>query len=436
MLINKTEVVKKWGKVLDHDKLPKIKESTRREVTAVLLENQQKAIENGQAGTFGLLNEVNANQAGAGVSYSGNSKMAGVDPILISLVRRAAPNMMAFDVCGVQPMSGPVGLIFAMKSRYSTQSGTEALFNEANTNFSSDATPAQAGTNPAVQAANTDYTTGRPLTTLEGESLGDGVAPDFAEMAFSIEKIAVTAGTRALAAGFTNELAQDLKAIHGLEAKSILADILSQEILFEQNREVTRTIYFAAVEGAQTGVTTPGTFDLDTDSNGRWSVERFKGLLFQIEKDANAIAKATRRGKGNIIITTSDVASALSMAGFLDTGSDKKEDLNVDDTGSTFAGVLNGKFKVFIDPYVPVSATNYVVVGYKGASEMDAGIFFAPYVPLEMYEALDPKSFQPRIGFKTRYGMIANPFASSAGDGVLGWKTNVYYRRFAITNLT
>lgn len=425
-------MVKKWEPLLEHKDVAPIKDPMRKKVVAELLENTEKSILEKQ----GILSEAPINQVGAGMSTGGNANMQGYDPILISLIRRAAPNLIAFDVVGVQPMSGPTGLIFAMKSRYSAQNGAEALFDEADTEFSSDNTPPQAGTVPVPQADANAYTTARGLTTAEGEALGDGVAPDFNEMAFSIEKVVAVAKERKLAAGFSVELAQDLKAVHGLDAESELANILSSEILAEENREIVRTIYNNAKTGAQHNVANAGIFDLDVDSNGRWSVERFKGLMFQIERDANAIAKETRRGKGNIILCSSDVASALSLAGLLDTGSNLKDSLNVDDTGSTFAGVLNGRYKVFIDPYVPFSATNYYVVGYKGANQMDAGLFYCPYVPLQMFKAVDPRSLQPRIGMMTRYAVVSNPFANTAGDGSLVWNANRYYRRVQINNLS
>jgi hypothetical protein len=401
-----------------------IKDSYKRAVTAVVLENQQKALQEEKSALF----ETPANATGAGIDN--------YDPILISLVRRALPNLMAYDVAGVQPMTGPVGLIFAMKSRYSTQDGTEALFNEADTDFSGTGT--HAGSNPV----DGSYTTGTGVTTAAAEALGESGGTDFNEMAFSIEKTTVTAKTRALKAEYTVELAQDLKAIHGLDAESELSNILSQEILAEINREVIRTIYKVAKPGAAS-TATAGTFDLDVDSNGRWSVERFKGLLFNIERDANVIAQDTRRGKGNFIICSSDVAAALAMAGMLDTGGalNGSPTLNVDDTGNTFAGVLNGRYKVYVDPYSANqgAASQFYVVGYKGANAYDAGIFYCPYVPLQMVRAIDPNTFQPKIGFKTRYGMIANPFVLKS-DGTTDADTftanrNHYYRRVKVSNL-
>ena len=416
----------KWSAVVDHPDLPEIKDSYKKYVTSVLLENQEKAlVEEKQA-----LWEASANAIGGGfsgqVNGSPNANLAGYDPILISLVRRAMPNLMAYDVCGVQPMTGPTGLIFAMKSNYSTQGGTEALFNEADTDFAGSSITAHAGSNPVASP----YTTGVGIATGDAEKLGDTYA--FGEMAFSIEKTTVSAKTRGLKAQYTVELAQDLKAVHGLDAEGELANILSQEILFEINREVIRTIYNAAQAGAQTGATTTyGTFDLDTDANGRWSVERFKGLLFQIERDCNSIAQTTRRGKGNILIVSADVASALSMAGILDYTPALSTALNVDDTGNTFAGVLNGKIKVYVDPYSANlnTASQFYVAGYKGTSPYDAGMFYCPYVPLQMVRAVDPATFQPKIGFKTRYGLVTNPFTSLTTD------SNTYYRRVKVTNL-
>ena len=418
---------KKWAPVLDHDAMPSIKDTYKRAVTAVVLENQERAMrEEKQA----LFEAVPANN----IAGSGSTEIDRYDPILISLVRRSLPNLMAYDVAGVQPMTGPTGLIFAMKSRYSTQDGTEALFNEADTDFSGTGT--HAGSNPVSGT----YTRGTGITTANAENLGD--SPAFGEMAFSIEKTTVTAKTRALKAEYTVELAQDLKAIHGLDAEGELANILSQEILAEINREVIRTIYRVAKQGAAS-TASAGTFDLDVDSNGRWSVERFKGLMFQIERDANVIAQETRRGRGNFIVCSSDVAAALAMAGKLDytpalSGNDG---LSSDDTGNTFAGTLNGRYKVFIDPYSANTnaASQFVMVGYKGSTAYDAGLFYCPYVPLQMVRAIDPNTFQPKIGFKTRYGMIANPFVTQS-DGTTDADTftadrNHYYRLFSVANL-
>jgi len=376
------------------------------------------------------------NAAGADGFTSGataTGPVAGYDPVLISLVRRAMPNLMAYDIAGVQPMTGPTGLIFAMRSKYTNQAGAEAFFNEANTGFSGDAANPN-GTSTGASAFG-DVVTGQGMTTAAAEALGDGVGSGFAEMAFSIEKVTVAAKSRALKAEYTTELAQDLKAVHGLDAETELANILQSEILVEINRELVRSIYTSAVTGAAS-TATPGTFDLDVDANGRWSVEKFKGLMFQIEQEANAIAKGTRRGKGNMVICSSDVASALQMAGVLDyTPALNSNSLQVDDTGNTFAGVLNGRYKVYIDPY---AGANYMVVGYKGSSAFDAGLFYCPYVPLQMVRAVGENSFQPKIGFKTRYGMVANPFArggAAANDGAITNNTNQYYRRVLVSNL-
>ena len=443
-------LLKKWAPVLDHGDLASIKDSHKRSVTAQLLENQERACREDAQGSGGYRNQTSllseaapANNFGASSSTAGDGSIDIYDPVLISLVRRSAPNLIAYDICGVQPMTGPTGLIFAMRSRFSTQGGTEALFNEANTTFSSTNSGTtigtlQTGASPADLSAGTEYTRGTGMTTAQAEALGDGAGNQFQEMAFSIEKIAVTAKSRALKAEYTMELAQDLKAVHGLDAEQELANILSTEILAEINREVVRTINLTATIGAQENVTTAGTFNLDVDANGRWSVEKFKGLMFQLERESNAIAKATRRGKGNVLICSSDVASALQMAGVLDyTPALASNNLQVDDTGNTFAGVLNGRIKVYIDPYfAATSGTHYATIGYKGTSAFDAGLFYCPYVPLQMVRAVGQDTFQPKIGFKTRYGMVANPFATSAADGVLAFANkNIYYRRIAITNL-
>jgi len=424
------ETLKKWAPVLDHPELDEIKDPYKKAVTAMVLENQQAAMDSERQA---LTETAPTNVTGSAISN--------FDPILISLVRRALPNLIAYDVAGVQPMSGPTGLIFALRSRYANQSGAEAFYNEANTVFSGivgGSTAADISTNPA---ANTDvnytgFNTGRGMSTATGEALDTGTFP---QMALSIDKVTVTANTRALKAEYSLELAQDLKAIHGLDAETELSNILSTEILAEINREVIRTIYTVAKPGAQWGTVTPGVFDLDTDSNGRWSVERFKGLIYHIEREANAIAKETRRGKGNILIVSSDVASALAMAGVLQYTPALSADLSVDDTGNTFAGMLHGRIKVYIDPYFGgmSAGTELVTVGYKGTSPYDAGIFYCPYVPLQMVRAVDPGTFQPKIGFKTRYGMVANPFAegTDVGAGVLNARKNVYYRIFTVKNL-
>jgi hypothetical protein len=437
----------KWDAVLDHPDMPKIADPYRKAVTAVILENQaQEMIKEGH-----ILNETGSptNFAGTG-GFSGGSAaagpVAGFDPILISLVRRSLPNLIAYDVCGVQPMTGPTGLIFAMRTRYAGQGGTEAFYNEANTAFSG-ANGAIVASSMTIAGNTTDYLfTGNAaptgaMTTGSAEALGDGAAGNtFQEMAFSIEKVTVTARTRALKAEYSMELAQDLKAVHGLDAETELANILSAEILAEINREVIRTIYRIAKPGCQAGTTTRGAFNLDTDSNGRWMVEKIKGLAFQIEREANQIAKTTRRGKGNIVICSSDVASALAMAGILDYNSALagQVSLTVDDTGNTFAGTIFGRIKVYIDPYFPVGSTSeFAVVGYKGTNAYDAGMFYCPYVPLQMVRAVDTGTFQPKIGFKTRYGLVANPFAEGTdqGLGTLNTQSNNYYRGFRIANL-
>ena len=437
---NYQALVEKWGPILEHTSFTPIADQHKKAVTATILENTERALmESGDisASMTGLLSETHANDAGTGGFGSASTATgptAGYDPVLISLVRRAMPNLMAYDIAGVQPMTGPTGLIFAMRSKYTSQAGAEAFYNEADTDFSGAGT--NTGTLPVSDAANTDLlSTGTGMATAAAEALGDGNGTNFAEMAFSIEKVTVAAKSRALKAEYTTELAQDLRAVHGLDAETELANILQSEILVEINRELVRTIYSTAVVGAS-ATASAGTFDLDVDANGRWSVEKFKGLMFQIEQEANAIAKATRRGKGNIVICSSDVASALQMAGVLDyTPALNGNALNVDDTGNTFAGVLNGRYRVYIDPY---AGGNYLVVGYKGSSSFDAGLFYCPYVPLQMVRAVGENSFQPKIGFKTRYGMVANPFArggANANDGSLVTNTNVYYRRVAIANL-
>ena len=416
----------KWQPVLEHSDLAKISDPYRKAVTTVILENQEKALR--EDSNF-LSEAAPTNVAGGATNW---------DPIMISLVRRSMPNLIAYDVAGVQPMTGPTGLIFAMRSRYTAQNGTETFYNEADSDFSGTGT--QAGTNPAIlnDAPAGTYTNGAGMATADAEALGDSASNSFAEMAFSIEKQTVTAKTRALKAEYTMELAQDLKAIHGLDAETELANILSAEILNEINREVIRTIYVTAKPGAQTDTATAGTFDMDVDSNGRWSVEKFKGLMFQLERDANVIAQQTRRGKGNVIICSSDVASALQMAGQLDYTPALNNNLNVDDAGNTFAGILNGRFKVYIDPYsANASASQYYTVGYKGSSPYDSGMFYCPYVPLQMVRAVGENTFQPKIGFKTRYGLIANPFAGGANvrGGALTANDNVYYRRVKVTNI-
>ena len=415
------ELMKKWKPILEHTALPGIQDSHRAAVTATLLENTEVAMRSGD--TYvpqSLLEAAPANST---------ADVANYDPVLISLVRRAMPNLVAYDICGVQPMTGPTGLIFAMRSKYEDTGGKpEAFYGEADTDYSG------AGTHANALGAGSE-TTGTGLATADAEALGDGAGAAFAQMSFSIEKVSVTAKSRALKAEYTTELAQDLKAIHGLDAETELANMLSAELLAEINREVIRTVYVNAKAGSQGGVASNGTFNLDVDANGRWSVEKFKGLMFQIEKEANQIAKDTRRGKGNLIVCSSDVASALQMAGVLDYAPAlNSNNLNPDDTGNTFAGVLNGRFRVYIDPY---AGANYMVIGYKGASAFDAGLFYCPYVPLQMVRAVGENSFQSKLGFKTRYGMVSNPFAqgSAVGNGALAANTNVYYRRTAVTNL-
>jgi len=432
---NYQALVEKWGPILEHSSFSAITDNHKKSVTATILENTERALaESGDlsANMTGLLSEAApTNAAGAdgfASAAAAGGPTAGYDPVLISLVRRAMPNLIAYDIAGVQPMTGPTGLIFAMRSTHTSQAAAnEVFYNEADTDFSG------AGTHANALGAGSE-TTGTGMDTPTAEALGDGPSNSFAEMAFSIEKVTVAAKSRALKAEYTTELAQDLKAVHGLDAETELANILQSEILVEINRELVRTIYTNAVAGA-TATAAAGTFDLDVDANGRWSVEKFKGLMFQIEQEANAIAKGTRRGKGNMVICSSDVASALQMAGVLDyTPALNSNSLNVDDTGNTFAGVLNGRYKVYIDPY---AGANYMVVGYKGSSSFDAGLFYCPYVPLQMVRAVGENSFQPKIGFKTRYGMVSNPFAAggSQGNGALTANANVYYRRVLVSNL-
>ena len=454
-MFNAEQLQEKWAPILNHDGLGEIQDPHKRMVTSVLLENQEKMLRE-ESEFLGEAAPTNSTTGGTGA-------ISNFDPVLISLIRRSMPNLVAYDLAGVQPMNGPTGLIFAMRSRYAGQGGEEAFYNEADSAFSGQnnnfdrtggmtqaavglGTTNQQGTNPGAldgtfpaTADGTTYNVGNGMTTQNAEALGDGTSNEFNEMAFSIEKVTVTAKSRALKAEYSLELAQDLKAIHGLNAEAELANILSTEILAEINREVIRTIYNVAVPGAQANVATGGTFDLDIDSNGRWSVEKFKGLIFQMERDANAIAQQTRRGKGNMILCSADVASALTMAGVLDYTPALNANLNVDDSGNTFAGVLQGKYKVYIDPYAAnVSANQYYVVGYKGSSPYDAGLFYCPYVPLQMVRAVGENTFQPKIGFKTRYGMVANPFARGASldnPGVIARNSNRYYRRVKVLNL-
>ena len=471
-MFHSEQLQEKWAPLLNHEGLDEIKDSHRRAVTAVLLENQEKFLREQSAFESGtsMLTEtpnMNTGSSASAAGFSGSAAdagpVAGFDPVLISLIRRSMPNLVAYDLAGVQPMNGPTGLIFAMRSRYENQSGDEAFFNEVDSAFSGQdagfdltsrmtdsavgmGTTAQSGSNPSLlnptgSADNTAYNVGQGMGTEESEALDSGDNA-FNQMAFSIEKVTVTAKSRALKAEYSLELAQDLKAIHGLNAEAELANILSTEILSEINREVIRTIYKVAEQGAVHNTATQGIFDLDIDSNGRWSVEKCKGLLFQIERDANAIATRTRRGKGNIIMCSADVASALTMAGVLDYTPALNANLNVDDTGSTFAGTLQGKYRVYIDPYSGghnpgANGGQYYVVGYKGSSPYDAGLFYCPYVPLQMVRAVGENSFQPKIGFKTRYGLVANPFAEGLDQGLgrLQVNANRYYRRVQVKNL-
>ena len=480
-MYNAEKIMEKWAPLLDAEGVDPIKDAHRRSVTAVLLENQEKflaeqsAFENGTSMLTEAAPTNSGNAVGASGAFSGGATVAGpvagFDPVLISLIRRSMPNLVAYELAGVQPMNGPTGLIFAMRSRYTNQSGDEAFFNEPESAFSANkagtnigqatqgdytaatdddgtvgfgSTGTQRGTNPAIlennasDAVQAQYSVGQGMATGDSEALGDGVNGDFNEMAFSIEKVTVTAKSRALKAEYSLELAQDLKAIHGLNAEAELANILSSEILAEINREVIRTIYKTAEAGSQVNVANSGFFNLDVDSNGRWSVEKFKGLLFNIERDANRIAQRTRRGKGNIILTSADVASALTMAGVLDYTPALNANLQVDDTGNTFAGTINGKYRVYIDPFSANSAQNqYYVVGYKGTSPYDAGLFYCPYVPLQMVRAVGENSFQPKIGFKTRYGLVSNPFAEGTAQGLgrITSNSNRYYQRTVVQNL-
>jgi hypothetical protein len=440
---NRAELEKKWQPLIEDASSAPIRDAHRRDVTIQILENQYMAIQ--EVKQQQLLSETPTVNWGSG-------NIGAWDPILISLVRRAMPNLIAYDVCGVQPMSGPTGLIFAMRSLYNSMSSTsitngvannEAFFNEAETDFSGRQSGmagyvAAAGSNPF----DSPYTTGISMTEADAESLGTDVTginpPQFAQMALSIDKVTVTAGSRALKAEYSMELAQDLKAIHGLDAETELANILSTEILAEINREIIRTLYYIAKPGAQKSTTTPGVFDLDTDANGRWLEEKFKGLLFQIERDANQIARETRRGKGNFIICSSDVASALAMTGVMSYAPALQTNLNVDDTGNTFAGVLKNNTKVFIDPYFNNTGdltTELLMMGYKGASPYDAGFFYCPYIPLQMVRAVGENSFQPKIGFKTRYGLVANPYYTNSSGAITG-TSNPYYRLVKVSNLT
>jgi hypothetical protein len=439
---------KKWAPVLDHPELSKIADPYRRAVTALVLENQERALREEAMAMNNLweASPVNAVAGGMSPIQGSEGNVKGFDPILIGLVRRAMPNLMAYDICGVQPMTGPTGLIFAMRSQYANTTAVtgEALFNEADTDFAGSGTHdnntpfgGTANSQPAITQQFELGNTGSSIATITAEDLGGGTA--FGEMGFTIDRVSVVAGTRALKAEYTLELAQDLKAIHGLDAEAELSNILSTEILAEINREVVRKIYATAKVGYLNNTATSAIFNLtnSADTTGRWAVERFKGLLFAIERASNQIAKDTRRGKGNMLIVSTDVASALAMTGLLDynSGLTNSTNLTVDDTGNTFAGTLFGRIKVYVDPY-SVQAQDFVVVGYKGTTPYDAGMFYCPYVPLQMVRAINPNTFQPKIGFKTRYGLVANPFATSAGDGALANNSNLYYRRFRVLNLT
>ncbi len=451
-MFNSEQLQEKWNPVLDCDGLDSIKDNYKKAVTAVLLENQEKFLRE----EAGVLTEAaptvstasTSSVAGFSATATATGPSAGFDPVLISLIRRSMPKLIAYDIAGVQPMTGPTGLIFAMRSRYGTNrtAGTEAFFNEADSEFSAEnaasdlGRTAQAGSNPGLLNDSGTYNTSTGMTTAESEALGDAAGNQFAEMNFSIEKVTVTAKSRALKAEYSLELAQDLKAVHGLDAESELANILSTEVLAEINREVVRTVYKVARPGSQNNTATAGIFDLDVDSNGRWSVEKFKGLLFNIERDMNAIGHETRRGKGNILICSADVASALSMAGVLDYTPALSGNSNLlpDDNSSTLAGTLNGRIKVYVDPYsANVSDRHFYVAGYKGGSAYDAGLFYCPYVPLQMVRAVGQDTFQPKIGFKTRYGLVANPFAegTTQGEGALTANANRYYRRSLVDNL-
>jgi|TARA_A100001388_G_scaffold138938_1_gene102918 hypothetical protein len=456
----------KWAPVLNHEALPGIEDTYKKGVVAQLLENQEIALKEEGNVLNETLQTVGTGGFGAGATATG--PVAGFDPVLISLIRRSMPMLIAYDIAGVQPMTGPTGLIFAMRTAYGDERSPassdfrEAFFNEPNAGFSgaggtglSNYDPTASGSavndaegaNPGVlndSSPGTYEVTGDAtgMNTTTAEALDDSSASTaFREMGFSIEKVTVTAKSRALKAEYSIELAQDLKAIHGLDAEQELSNILSTEILAEINREVVRTIYTNAVAGAQNNTANAGIFDLDVDSNGRWSVEKFKGLLFQIERDANAIGQQTRRGKGNILICSADVASALGMAGVLDYTpalSGNNALTGVDDTSSTLVGTLNGRIKVYVDPYsANVADKHFYVSGYKGTSPYDAGLFYCPYVPLQQVRAINPNTFQPKIGFKTRYGMVSNPFAQglTQGSGALTANTNKYYRRVQVANI-
>lgn len=442
------ETKQKWAPVIDSPDAPPIADPYKKKVTTIMLENTLRELRNAPQVSWDNAAPQQLNEAGEPhANFAGafpRANLQGFDPILISLVRRSMPNLIAYDICGVQPMTGPTGLIFALKSRYTSQdSGVEALYYEANAEFSAASLGGtQVGTgnptgNTTALSNSTNFTAAHAMSTLQGESLGMTGNVAIPQMAFSIDKVTVTAKTRKLKAEYTIEIAQDLKAVHGLDAETELANILSAEILAEINREIIRTIYYTSVLGANNNTAVAGSFDLDTDSDGRWLVERFKGLFFQIEREANAIAKATRRGKGNIVLCSSDVASALAAAELLDYTPQMQAGLQVDDMGSTFAGTLQGRYKVYIDPYSPTADTHHFVVGFRGNTPYDAGLFYCPYVPLQMLRAQDPNSFQPKIGFQTRYGLVENPFANADGtsDGTLHFNANQYYRKVRVLNL-
>lgn len=454
------ELKAKWRPLMEAEGISPITDPHKYNVTVQLLENQEQEARKGQSGGYATPTLLGESPTNAVVDGSGGGQMDTFDPVLISMIRRAAPQMIAYDICGVQPMTGPTGLIFAMRSQYAANSGVlhgganevnrkEAFFDEANSDYAASSNNTIGGTvqgnllggSSATATDPTDaatYGARQGLVTSAAENLGTELGGAFSEMAFSIEKVSVEAKSRALKAEYSMELAQDLKAVHGLDAEQELANILSTEILAEINREVVRTINIVATTGAEDNVANAGTFDLDVDANGRWMVERFKGMMFQLEREANAIAKATRRGRGNLVVCSSDVASALNQAGLLDHTPALSNNLNVDDTGNTFVGVLQGQYKVYIDPYFDNSTgLHYFNMGYKGSSAYDAGLFYCPYVPLQLVRAIGENTFQPKIGFKTRYGMVANPFAegSARGLGALNADSNVYYRFVTVKNL-
>lgn len=435
MALNVQQLLEKWAPVLDADGTTPLTDRVRRESTAVLLENTEQDIASNSINEVAVTNATNGYSNGAG-----GDGLAKYDPVLISMVRRSAPQMIAYDICGVQPLRQPTGLIFAIRSKYATMGGVEALFDEANSAFSGAATPAHAGTDPTADFVDQDsgtagnqfgtYTTGVGMSTSVGETLGNGTGPEFGEMAISVEQMMVSAKTRALKAGYTTEFAQDLQNLHGLNADAELSNVLNTQIIAEVNREVLRTIYSGARIGAQ-DATKAGVFDLLTDSDGRWLAERHKGLLFQIEREANRINQETRMGKGNILVCSSDVASALSMAGVLDYAPALQSNLNVDESSTTFAGILNNRYKVYVDPYAGTAGTQnqFFMVGYKGTSPWDAGVFYAPYVPLQIVKTTNQNTMTPIMAYRMRYGICRHPFFNGAG------RTNSYYRIAAVRNL-